>query len=220
MRFVGAILSIALALQSTPSSPVQKNMLRIAFRYDQDRVISFVHSLDDPVPITMSSLKSMETVPNPVATYGVCGYPLRLTETRLHTFTPDPGKIPRLGQRMTVLIGGDSRINATVDGYVEVWNGDRTVSVEMLARVPSSDIARFQAASTDYFLIADVNSPSQPPVVADAAGVQWKSTKTLNRFGAMGEIVLRIAEAGWSITLFREDHGKLRPTDVADGCGD
>ena len=208
MRSGVAILSIALAILSTQRSSGQPNLLRIAFRYDPERVISYIDRLDDPVPITSRSLDSMESVPNPVAADGACGYLLRLTEARLRTFTPDPRKIPPLGKLMTLMLGGNSKVSATVDGYVEEWHGDPNVGVAILARISANELPRFRSATSDYFLISDVNSPALPPVVADPAGVEWKSRTTLNRFGALGEIVERTAEAGRGITLLREDRDR------------
>jgi len=89
----GFLIVVALLIQSVPRAEAPSEHLWVAFRYNQNLVISYVRRLQDPIRITMSDLKSRDLVKNPINPDGSCGYLLPLTEQRLRTFVPDPEKV-------------------------------------------------------------------------------------------------------------------------------
>jgi hypothetical protein len=102
----------------------------------------------------------------------------------------------------------------------EEWQGDSNVAVAILAQVLPADRIRFQNSKSGYFLISTQAKPAPPPTIRENPGPKWKTTKVLNRFGSLGDLIERTAEAGRDIRLFRLVRGSLQPTDVAVGCGD
>src|SRR5438876_563164 len=143
MRALLIVTSTALLMQSVPRPTVRSESLWVAFRYDQDRVISYVRRLQDPIPITMNALKS-----------------------------PDLEKIPQIGQELLLLLGSDSEIRVTVEGFVEEWIGAPDITVAVLARIPMADIARFRSAPSSYFLLTSESRPSPPPLVGSDPGLR------------------------------------------------
>ena len=193
--------------------------LRVAFRYDDNRVITNIGDMEDPVKIKMSDLKSL--LKHPVTKNSVCGYLIPLTSERLRTFTPHTGTVPVIGQQFTVFLGGNATVTATVEAYVEGWQGDPLVGIDIIARVQSQDQARFEKTESGYYLISSQPKPGLPQTIPDPnPGMEVKTRTVLNRFGDLGDLIERVAEAGWDTRLFRMSQGSLRATDVASGCGD
>jgi len=181
-------------------------------------VIYYVAVMEDPEKITQQTLKS---IPDPVTRDSACGYLIALTAERLRTFKKIDGNVPQIGQQITVFLGGSSTVTGAVEGYVEQWQGDPIVGIALLARIQAKDQTRFKNNRSGYLLVSANAQPVSPQTIADpSAGVQYKSTEVLNRFGTLGDLIERTAEAGLDIRLFRSERGALRPTGVAAGCGD
>jgi len=190
--------------------------LAIAFRYDKNHVISHVAYMEDPVKIS-----NPKPSKEPVTRDSNCGYQLPLTVERLRTFKPLDGKVPAIGQKFIVFLGGNATITATVEGYIEDWHGDPRVGISMIALVESRDQSRFEKTESGYFLISSQGKPALPASISDPfAGVEIKTRSVLNRFGTLGDLIERTAEAGRDIRLYRISQGTLRPTNVEDGCSD
>jgi hypothetical protein len=203
---------------------LQQDGLWVAFRYDEARVLFYGDRLQDPVRQDYS--KPMKS---PAARYGAGGYLLPLTAERLQTFrdtAPPPrtaatpgSAAPALGQRLTLMLGGGTKITATVEEYVEQWGSENpVVAIGALARIPAADLARFRDAKSSYFLIAAASRPMPPAVRADES--IGGTTQVLNQFDGLGELILTVGEAGWSVTLFSRQDGSSRPTGVRYFYGD
>src|SRR5438105_552163 len=217
MRALLIVTSAALLMQSVPRPTVRSESLWVAFRYDQDRVISYVGRLQDSIPITMNALKSLDLVKTPINRDGSCGYLLPLTEERLHTFVPDLEKIPQIGKELLLLLGSDSEIRVTVEGFVEEWIGAPDITVAVLARIPMADVARFRSAPSSYFLLTSENRPSPPPLVGSDPGLR-ATTQGVNRFGVLGDLVVIRAENGREVTLLRLNNGTFQRTSIEYSC--
>jgi hypothetical protein len=190
----------------------------VGFRYDETRIVSYVARMEDPVEIKQKDLTPLKA---PVTRGSWCGYHLALTSERLHTFKPLTGTVPKVGQHVTVILDANTTVAASVDGYIEDWHGDTEVAVAILAQVVPADRSRFQETKSGYFLISTQQKAPPPPVIPDpTANVEFKTRVVLNRFGSLGELIERTAEAGNEIRLFRTDRGSLQPTAVATGCSD
>jgi hypothetical protein len=216
MRIWISVLSVILFLQSAPHPIPESESLWVAFRYPSDHVISYVQRLQDPVQITM---KDVTRSAAPLTRDSRCGYHLPLTPERLRTFAPDPDNVPVIGRRLTVLLGGDERVVASVDGYIEEWVGDSDVTIAVLARVAANDLARFRRAPSNYFLMSLVNEPMQPAFSQPDLTYRAAHT-TLNRFGLLGDLIEVKSEAGRDITLYRMNNGSMQPTLVSYACRD
>jgi hypothetical protein len=179
-------------------------------------VISHVGQLTDPVRITMADVKNP---PDPLTRDSSCGYPLALTPERLRTFLPNPATIPAIGTRLTLLTGGNARISVGVDRYIETWKEDPEVGVAVIATIAPNDLPRFRTTSSNYFLISTAIQHN-PPELARSETQSRATRTTLNRFGILGDLIERRAEAGWDITLYRMMKGTMYPTSVSFGCGD
>ena len=192
----------------------------VGFRYDEMRVIAYVADMEDPIRIGMADVKDVkEKVP--ATRNSVCGYHLPLTEERLKTFKRISGTVLRIGQPFSVILDGGSTVSASVRDYVEEWHGDSIVRVAIIAEISPADRRRFQDTKSSYFLISTQSKPASPPLIPDPnPNLQVKTTRVLSRFGVLGDLIERTAEAGWEIRLFRPGQGTLRPTAVVDGCGD
>jgi hypothetical protein len=174
--------------------------------------------MEDPVEIKQNDLTPLK---EPVTRGSWCGYHLVLTSERLNTFKPLTGTVPRIGQPVTVILDGSTTVSSSVEGYIEDWHGDSEVAVAILAQVLPADRSRFQKTKSGYFLISTQQKPAPPPVIPDpTANVEFKTRVVLNRFGTLGDLIERTAEAGNEIRLFRTDRGSLQPTAVEVSCSD
>jgi hypothetical protein len=203
---VMVVAAVFLLSAGSRTPRLQEDGLWVAFRYDETRVLFYIDRLQDPVIQDYS--KAMKS---PAARYGAGGYLLPLTAERLRTFrdTAPPSRT-RAAQGSATLAPGQ---------YVEQWGSENPiVAVGVLARVPAVDLERFRDARSSYFLIATVSRPM--PGASGAAEPIRGTTQVLNQFDGLGELVLRVAEAGWSVTLFTRQDGSLRPTDVRYFYGD
>lgn len=216
MRTSITVLSVVLLLQSAPRSVPESESLWVAFRYASEHVISYVQRLQDPVPITMKDVSQPAVS---LTRNSFCGYHLPLTPERLRTFAPDAENVPAIGRRLTVLLGGNTKVAASVDGYIEEWVGDSDVAVAVLARVTANDLARFRNAPSNYFLMSLVNEPVQPGLAQPDPAYRTART-ILNRFGRLGDLIELKSEAGRDITLYRMNNGAMRPTRVTYACRD
>ena len=218
MRCLLVVISAGVLMQSLPPAVIQSESLWVAFRYDQDRLISYVRRLQDPIRISMNNLKSADLLAAPTNRDGSCGYLLRLTQERLRTFVPDPERVPQIGQQLALLLGGDSKMSVTVEEFVEEWTGDTDVRVALLARIPGEDLARFRNAPS-YFLLTSENQPSPPPFIGSDPGL-GATTQVVNHFDALGDLVVIRAKAGRNVSLVRLDNGKLQRTGIEYSCRD
>jgi hypothetical protein len=216
MRTWISVLSVILLSQSALHSVPESESLWVAFRYASDHVISYVQRLQDPVQISMKDVTQSAA---PLTRDSSCGYHLPLTPERLRTFAPDPENVPAIGRRLTVLLGGDTKVVASVDGYIEEWVGDSDVAVAVLARVAANDLARFRSAPSNYFLMSLVNEPVQPALGQPDLAYRTART-TLNRFGLLGDLIELKSDAGRDITLYRMNNGAMQPTRVTYACRD
>jgi hypothetical protein len=164
-------------------------------------------------------MDDVKNPPFPLTRDSSCGYPLPLTPERLQTFSPNPESVPVIGQRLTLLTGGNARVTVTADRYVETWQGDPEVAIAVIMKVSPNDLASFRKVSSNYFLLSTSDQP-RPPELSHAEQPTRATRTTLNRFGVVGDLIELRGELGWDITLYRMSSGVLRPTVVSYACGD
>src|SRR5438045_3337172 len=111
MRNWLGLLAITTLVQFGLSQP-QPSSLAVGFRYDESRVISYVAQMEDPVKITIEDLRP---IPEAITRNSACGYHLALTAERLRTLKPIEGTVPRIGQQITVFLGGSTAVTAAVE---------------------------------------------------------------------------------------------------------
>ena len=196
--------------------------LRVGFRYDREHVLFYVGKMRDPEQFSMEDLEKLQTK-QPVAEYGGGGYLLPLTTERLRTLSPvtSPGyeeeaavDVPALGERLTVWLGGEAKLQATAEQYVEQWGMENPiVRVGILARVSLRDAAGFERVHPSAFLIGAEREVALPSTtsVGPCAGCQ---KTVLNWFPGLGELLLEQWEAGWSVRLYRSTADGWRGTKV------
>ena len=178
----------------------------IAFRYDASRVLFYTGEAKDTAGFTGQQLSQ------PAAKWGGGGYliPLRGGEVRSVA----------LGEAVTVRISAKETLRAKVEQFVEQWGSSNpVVQVGVLAEIEADGLTRFRSSREDYFLAYRgkmLAGPAARLLRPEITG----SRHVLNRFGAIGELIVIEGEAGWNVRLWRRYSGKLMPTGVVYSFGD
>ncbi len=196
----------------------------IAFRYSATKVLFYAGQAKDTVGFTTSELTSRQ-LPQPAAKWGGGGCLVPLPTERFSALSPDPGvgsvlRRLRRGETLTVRLGREETLQATVEGFVEQWGGaNPQVQIGVLARINTDELTRFQSNRDDYFLAYRGEMPSISPAPRHHHEIVGPR-HVLNSFGPIGQLVLVEGDDGWSVELFRRFSRKLIPTDVAYSYGD
>ncbi len=195
----------------------------MAFRYSATKVLCYVGQAKDLTGFTGPELTSKQ-LPQPAARWGGGGYLMPLAAGRFSALQADPGTKSALrrlgrGEILTVLLGPEETLQATVEGFVEQWGGENPqVQIGVLVRINADGLTRFQSNRDDYFLAYGGGMPSTLPAQSHQEIVGPR--QVLNSFGPIGELVVVKGDEGWNVTLWRRFSGKLKPTDVTYSYGD